>query len=136
VIVVDASALTAFILREEGWRSIARYIVRCISVDHIVKEVVNAIWRATYLRKLISIEEAFKAYSILMQLVDRNIILYPEAKYLQKALEISLRYGITVYDALYIALALEERKPLLTLDSRQSEVAKALGVTPVSVQHR
>jgi len=133
VIVVDASALTAFILREEGWRDIARYIVRCISVDHIVKEVANAIWRATYLRKLISIKEAFKAYSILMQLVDRNIVLYPEVRYLQKALEISLKYGVTVYDALYIALALEERKPLLTLDSRQREVAKALGVTPVSV---
>jgi len=134
--VVDASALTAFILREEGWRSIARHIVRCISVDHIVKEVVNAIWKAAYLRKLITVEETFKAYSILMQLVDRNMILYPEVRYLQKALEISLRYGVTVYDALYIALALEERRPLLTLDSRQSEVAKALGVTPVSVWHR
>jgi len=28
---------------------IARHIVRCISVDHIVKEVTNAIWRAAYL---------------------------------------------------------------------------------------
>jgi len=74
--VVDASVLTAFILCEEGWRDIARYIVRCISVDLIVKKVTNAILRATYLRKLISIEETFKAYSIIKQLIDRIVLFY------------------------------------------------------------
>jgi len=125
--VVDASALAAFILREESWKSIAKHIVRCISVDYVVVEVSNVIWRAAYLRKLMSAEDAMKAFSILMQLVERNIALHPGVKYLQRALEISLRHGVTVYDALYIALALEEKKPLLTLDERQREVAEALG---------
>jgi len=131
--VVDASALVAFILREEGWRSIAKYVVRCISVDYVVVEVSNVVWRTAYLRRLISAEDALKAFSVLMQLVGRNIVLHPGVKYLQKALEISLRRGVTVYDALYIALALEEKKPLLTLDERQREVAETVGVETLSV---
>jgi len=134
VIVVDVSALAAFILREEGWRGIAKHMVRCISVDYVVVEVSNAVWRAAYLGRLISAEDALKAFSVLMQLVGSNIALHPGVKYLQRALEISLRHGVTVYEALYIALALEEKKPLFTLDERQREVAEALGVETVTVQ--
>ncbi|RLF10462.1 MAG: VapC toxin family PIN domain ribonuclease [Thermoprotei archaeon] len=129
MIVVDASALSAFILREDGWRDLAKYMVYCASVDHVVKEVANAIWKAAYMKKLLTISEAHKAYDILLRIVNKNVVLYPELKYLSKAVEISMRYGATVYDSLYIALASEEGMPLLTLDELQIQVAEKLGVT-------
>ncbi|WP_252900442.1 hypothetical protein [Vulcanisaeta sp. JCM 14467] len=46
MIVIDASALTAFILKEPGWQSLSKYIMNSVSVDHIIKEVMNAIWKA------------------------------------------------------------------------------------------
>ena len=46
MIVIGASALAKHLLREEDWGSIEKYLVRAVySVDLIVKEVTNAIWK-------------------------------------------------------------------------------------------
>jgi len=128
VIVVDASVLTAFILKEEGWEDLAGYLRRCVSIDHVVKEVANAIWRAFYLRKRISLDEARHALRLLLKLIEKNVELYPETQYLERAFVISAEYGITIYDSLYIALAKDKNIPLLTLDEKQRRVAKELGI--------
>jgi len=134
VIVVDASALAAFILREEVvWRSISNYIKYCISVDHVVKEVLNTIWKAYILREFIDLDGAKKAYNLLLSLIGRNLLLEPELNYIDKAYEISIENRITVYDSLYIALALDKQLPLLTLDSQQRRIAQQLGVEVVRV---
>ncbi|RLE58858.1 MAG: VapC toxin family PIN domain ribonuclease [Thermoprotei archaeon] len=128
MIVVDASALAAFILREEGWENLAVHLVYSLSLDHVVKEVANVIWRTAYLRRLISMDEARMAYNLLRKMVGKNVLLEPELDYLDKALEIALSWGITVYDALYLALALEKNLPILSLDDKQRRVAKNLGL--------
>ncbi len=134
MIVVDASALAAFILREEVvWRSISNYIKYCISVDHVVKEVLNTIWKAYILREFIDLDGAKKAYNLLLSLIGRNLLLEPELNYIDKAYEISIENRITVYDSLYIALALDKQLPLLTLDSQQRRIAQQLGVEVVRV---
>jgi predicted nucleic acid-binding protein len=127
VIVVDASALSAFVLREEGWRDLAGYLAYAVAPDHVVKEVANAVWKAARTGTLTG-QEARKALSLLLRMVGGNLLLEPELKYLEKAFEISLAYSVTVYDALYIALALEKSLPLLTFDKEQRRVAGALGV--------
>jgi predicted nucleic acid-binding protein len=58
VIAVNASAITAFFLREKGWNRLAPYMRYAISVDNIVKELYNVIWRALTIRKLNSYEHA------------------------------------------------------------------------------
>ena len=127
MIVVDASALAAFILREEGWRRLAKYLADAIAPDHVVKEVANAVWRAARLRGLLS-EEAWRAYALLHRMIGKNLVLEPKLKYLDKALEISMARRVAVYDAIYLALALEKELPLLTLDERQRRAAEALGI--------
>ncbi|MEM4972011.1 MAG: hypothetical protein QXE01_12260 [Sulfolobales archaeon] len=57
MIVVDASALIAFILREEGWEKLANFMIQTITVDHAVKEFYNAIWKAVYIKKILSLGE-------------------------------------------------------------------------------
>ena len=104
MIVVDASALAAFILKEPGWRSLVEYVRYCLSLDHAVKEV-------------ISVEDALRLFNMLSSLLNVNIILEPEQLYLSKAFRIALDYGLTVYDALYIALA-KEKKPAGYLNGR------------------
>ena len=55
------------------------------------------------------------------------IVLENELKYLDRAFEIALEHGLTVYDALYVAQA-EKLGELLTSDEEQGEVASALGI--------
>jgi len=131
VIVVDASALSAFILKEPGWEALSKYLTHSTSVDHVVKEVSNAIWKAYKVRNLIGKDIAIKLYKILKSMINTNVILEPEEVFMDKAFEIALETGLTVYDSLYVALALERKLPLLTLDERQGKVAKEMGIEVV-----
>ncbi len=128
MIAVDASALIAFFLREEGWERLSKYLVRTISVDLVVKEFYNAVWKAVHLQKRISVDEAREVIRLFKVYTEKNMVLKKEDEYVDKAFEVALASGITVYDALYIALAVEEDIPLLTLDEKQRDAAKRYNV--------
>lgn len=131
MIVIDASALTKYVLHEEGWEAIGTYIKGTkplYSVDHIMKEVGNAIWRHSYLRKIIKQDEALRLYHALLKLMEAEvIILEPEIKYVGTALQIALQQGITLYDSLYLAQA-QRLGELLTSDEEQAEIASNLSI--------
>jgi len=126
VIVIDASALAKYILKEPNWLEVEEYLIEAKSVDHIIKEVTNAIWKA-YVRKIISMQDAKKKLNALQELIGTNIILVNELEILEKAMKISFKEKITVYDSLYIALAEIEQKPLVTSDEKQAKILKKRG---------
>ncbi len=131
MIVIDASALTKYILHEEDWERISAFIKKrrpLYSVDHIVKEVGNAIWRHCWLREVIDKTKAIKLYQAFLELINTGVIIIePEVNYVQTALQIALEHGITLYDSLYIAQA-QKHGELLTSDRRQAKVATELGI--------
>ncbi len=125
---VDASALVAFFLREEGWRGLARYLVRTVSVDHVVKEFYNAVWKAVAVQGRMSWDDANAVLELFKSYLAKNMEVRDEMSYVDRALEIARETRITVYDALYVALAVDEGLPLLTLDEQQRRAAEGLGV--------
>jgi predicted nucleic acid-binding protein len=133
VIVADASVIVAFVLEEPGWENYIDILEYCFTVDHAVKEVLNAIWKS-YRNGVLSLEEAVLKSQVLKKMMNVNILLFDEVDLLDEAFKISLGHNITVYDALYIALALKLRKPFATLDLRQRRVAEALGLNLVDLR--
>ena len=131
MIVVDASALAKYLLREEGWMQVSTYVRErrpLYTVDHVVKEVANALWKHAYLRRLISSDAAFKLLEGLTQLIKAQVIVVElEDAYLKRALELAFSTGVTVYDTLYLAQA-EKHGELLTSDKRQAKAAEQLGI--------
>ncbi len=127
MIVIDASALTAIVLKEEGWESLLDQSDLFLSVDLALKEASNAIWSAALSNRL-SREEAAEAFSILKELFRNNVLTRPQLDYIDRAFNLSLKHGITVYDSIYVAQALSESLPLMTLDRKQAKVAKLEGV--------
>ncbi len=72
--------------------------------------------------------EGGKLYSSLLKLFETKvIILENESKYLEEALKLSLKHGITIYDSLYIVQA-KKHGELLTSDKSQANIASKLGV--------
>ncbi len=128
MIVVDASILVAFFLRESGWRSLAKYLTRTISLDMAVKEFYNAVWKAVLVRKSLSVDEASRVIELFRKYLSGNMVLENELDYIDQGFQIALKEGITVYDALYISLALEKNAPLASLDNKQRRVAERLGI--------
>ncbi len=131
MIVIDASALIKYILHEENWEEIGMYIREMkplYSIDHILKEAGNAIWKHHYLRKSIDAITAQKLMKKIVKLTKTQvIILEPESQYMLRALEIALKYKITFYDSLYLAQA-QRIGELLTSDRKQAEVADKLNI--------
>ncbi len=123
MIVVDASIIAAFILKEDRWEKLAEYLVRCITPSLAIKEVANTIWKHTVLKQAITLSEAKQAYNILKSMIGVNIELYPQDNIIDEAIEIAFRRKITVYDALYIALAKKTNSTLVTLDEKQARAA-------------
>jgi predicted nucleic acid-binding protein len=82
--------------------------------DILLAEVGNVLWKATRLRNWPQIA-ARQAISDLSALA---ISTYPTKTLLPNALELAITHGITVYDALYVALAQQKKIPLYTADLR------------------
>ncbi|MCS7385420.1 MAG: type II toxin-antitoxin system VapC family toxin [archaeon GB-1867-005] len=131
MIVIDASALVKYVLHEENWKDISHFIKNrkpIYSLDHIAKEVGNAIWKHCHLHKVINLEEAIKLYNRLMRLFQtRVIIIEREDEYLEAALKIAFRFGVTLYDSLYLVQA-QKYGELITSDESQAEIANQLGI--------
>jgi predicted nucleic acid-binding protein len=135
VIVIDASTLAKFILREENWERVYEVLSKeTISVDHVVKEVANAIWKHYSIYKACSLDVAVKRFQLLRKIIDEELVsLESELKYLDKAFEIAVQNDISVYDALYIAQAITRSIPLATSDKRQADIAEKIKVQVVYI---
>jgi len=129
VIVIDASALSKYILREKNWIEVENYLLKGLySIDYIVKEVANSLWKHTVVFNRFSEKEYRVAYMILKKIVEEEVIMLEnQMRYIDEAVEIAFKNKITVYDSLYIAQALKYGE-LLTSDKKQVEVAEKLGI--------
>ena len=65
--------------------------------------------------------------------VKRVVKVVKEEEYLEKAFKLAVNANTTVYDTLYISLALDKGLPLLTSDIKQGRIAERLGVKVITV---
>ncbi len=127
MIVIDASALAAIVLKEEGWEDLLNLSALFISVELALKEAANAVWAAALSGRL-SRAESREALSILREFFAGNVVTRPQSDLVDAAFELALKHGITVYDSIYVVLALRESLPLLTFDAGQARAAGEEGV--------
>ena len=131
MIVIDASSLSAYILREEGFERFVEHLRKgAASIELVVKETANAMLSAE-MRRRISEREAEVALRALEILAEGVIRMFEQRDLLVPSYSISRSQSITIYDAIYIALAKKLRVKLLTRDERQAEAAENLGVGTV-----
>jgi len=131
VIVIDASALAKFVLKEDGWNEIAKYLeTGTLSVDHIVKEVANAVWRR-FRQGEASLEDAKIMLKALKEILDRAIKVEGEIIYMDEAVRIAFNRDVTIYDSLYVAMAKEKGLKLLTADETQAQAAAAENIATI-----
>jgi predicted nucleic acid-binding protein len=103
-----------------------------INFSVLVKEVGNAIWKA-FIKNYITKDDALKRFLNLIKLTKYVIKLVNEIDLIEKANEIAIKTKITLYDSLYIALALKEKAKLLTLDDTQAQAAEEYGIEIIKV---
>ena len=136
MIVIDASSLAKYIIKEEGWTGVEKYLVnnQVYTLDLAVKEILNVIWKYSVIFRALSLNIAMEKYAILMNLIKNKIVsIDDEKRYLKEAFNIALRMKLTIYDALYVAQAIKLNAQLLTSDKDQARVARNLGLRVIFV---
>ena len=138
MIVIDSSAFSKFLMKEEDWEKVIPYLgprLEPHTVDMLTIETTNVIWK--YMRKyrLITREQAIGLYEQMTKLVrEEVIILEPSEKYLQEALKIAVDYDLSIYDSLFLTQARNLRAELITSDKRQEEVAREIGIEATYIE--
>lgn len=130
--VIDTSALVKYVITEE-YSDLVRHIVslhkaseiQLTAPDFLYVECANVLWKNA-LRTGDPIEDVMAALNNMRGI---NIRLVPQEDLLEDALQLALDINITVYDALYCALAQRENADIITEDRR---LRNALDDTDIS----
>jgi predicted nucleic acid-binding protein len=95
--------------------------VRLIVPDLFWTEVANALWKAVRKNKL-SLADASTSFSLLQATAIPTL---PSTTFLPQALTIAGIHARTVYDCLYVALAVESSMEVITADERMANALAA-----------
>lgn len=124
--VIDASVAAAALLQEKhpaSARGVLTSDAELLAPDLIIAEMANVLWKR-FSRGELSEEETA---SLLTDFLALPIALTPSIDLIEPAVELATRTGRTVYDCLYVALALSHDCAVLTADER---LVQALQKTP------
>jgi predicted nucleic acid-binding protein len=120
-LVIDASVVVKWFVVEahssEARRLLDAYQDGTVSFhapDLLVAELANTIWKKQVFQGLTATE----AKEILSAFVSLQVALIPAAELIDSAYDLAVDNRRSVYDALYLALSLRERCPLITADER------------------
>ena len=120
-LVLDASFALAWLGREYAGAALAEFEARyhagqaeLHAPELFVLETANALWKSVR-RQTRTVEEGVAMFENLREL---PIQLHRHRDLALEAFDLSLRRGISVYDASYVALAVREVLPLFTADKR------------------
>ena len=138
MIILDASFLVKLILEEpyshEAYdiiEGLLRRSEKLITVDIALPETLNALWKHHVILKDISEKTLMEAVSDLMELWSKLDKIHIE-ELVKEAVEIAIKYNITIYDSLYLAAADKYNAGLATYDERQRAVAGEMKVLTLS----
>ena len=128
-LVVDVSVVANWYLSEPDSATAAGFLspqFRLLAPELLAVELGNILWKKARAGDM----DLTDAHAVLRQFRSaRPVELRPSLPLLTNALDIAARLGRTVYDSLYVALAVARGCQLVTADER---LVNALGGTPLA----
>lgn len=115
--VIDASVAVKWFIREERSTEAVRFLKRrdrFSAPDLLFPEVANVVWKKVVRREI----SPLQGEDIVRALVRAPIVIHSSAPLLDFAFRLAAEVKATVYDSLYVSLAIAERSTLVTADRR------------------
>ncbi|MBB5254623.1 type II toxin-antitoxin system VapC family toxin [Sulfurisphaera ohwakuensis] len=116
--------MAKFITKEKGWEKITEILKDAETLDFALVEVSNVVWKKVVLTRELTEQDAVKAVTIIRDYLPQLLTLNKSVDLIERAIEISMKEKITIYDSLYIALAERKGSKLVTGDKKQHGIAK------------
>jgi predicted nucleic acid-binding protein len=121
--IIDSSVFVKYLSKEEGWKEAETHLLRPSTVPLALKEIANAL-RTKTLNGEISPDDAkqmIKKLASVVRFVNQDDLIID-------SYQIAVDHRITVYDALFIAAALNSKEELITCDNEQAKVGRSLNL--------
>jgi predicted nucleic acid-binding protein len=95
-----------------------------VTVDVAVYESVNSIWKHQFLIK--DLDDGVPYVSLLYGFIesDRIRVIHPGEELMRRGYSVAAKYRLSIYDAIFVALALELDLELATFDKRQGQLMR------------
>ena len=130
-VVIDASVALKWVLREADSEAADALIEGPMSApDFLIVECANILWTRAR-RGMLTRDEA-RAGLVLIRSAPVNLFSAPA--YANSAQSIAFELGQSVYDSLYLAVAIAERATMITADVRFVRAASQHGLYAASVR--
>ena len=125
-IVVDASAFVKLLVCETGTTRMNELeaVTQLVAPDYLRIETANVLWKMVRWREMTP-DQALRRLEAARRF---DIELQPSSELLEEALALACQLPHSLYDTLYLLVALKGGRPLATADARMREAAEALGI--------
>lgn len=127
-LVVDASIVVKWFIPEPGSIEAIKLLnpnIQLYAPDIIRPEVANTLWKI-HKRQMLTVDEASK---IIENFLSSSIEICSSEALIADAFEIAVATGRTIYDSLYIALAIKRDSVLISADQRLVNALKNTGIS-------
>jgi len=126
--VIDASILASYLVRDEFFEEAKEilYSENISAPDLIIPETANVVWKHVYLYHRISEKEAIELMNNMKVLIE-NMEIISSIKIINEALKVAVKAGITIYDSIYLTLAINKNEKLKTFDEKlKNKIKKSI----------
>jgi len=121
--VIDSNIYASLVVRDEFYEECKKYMLtKKITLDLAFAEAGNVIWKHVKMGR-IKTEDAVKRVEVLKRLINTSKI-YKSEDFLVESIRLAVKYDLTIYDALFVALAQRLNDKLVTTDRKLWEKLK------------
>ena len=123
---IDSSVIVKYFSEEPGWGDVEEYLYEPVSIELSMIELGSAL-----LKKVRKNELDYKKAVVILERYPDTFRFIEERKHIGKAFEIAKKHNTSIYDAMFIAVALKNSYELVTCDNNQAELARKVGVKTI-----
>ncbi|MGB9759953.1 MAG: type II toxin-antitoxin system VapC family toxin [Thermoproteota archaeon] len=126
--VLDSNVFASIIVKDEFYEKAKNFTTKhsnLVTVDLAFVEVANVLWKHVYVLARIP-EDKYKILrdEIKSLILNATEVIYRSTDLLEDSIDNAISYGITVYDSLYVTLALNTNSKLISFDEDLREKLK------------
>ena len=118
--VADSSIFASIVVKDEFYERAKAFVKRfsgsIATLDFALIEVASALWRHSHLLRRVPEERYAQLRGSIKPLIYGAAKVYRAENLVEEALDNAVKLGVTVYDSLYVTLALQERCKLASFD--------------------
>ncbi len=137
--VVDSSIFASIVVKDEFYERAKEFLYRnvgreLVTADLAFIEVSNTLWKHTYILGRIP-TDAFHVLADTIEPLIRSSVkrIFSSLEYLRESLDNALRLGITLFDAIFVTLAIKLGYKLATFDEKLAKTLKSKGLDIVYI---